>query len=612
VSNALKTATSVVGLLAGLVAGVYVLGGLVIALRLLFDHFDFNSVVTTLGQLPREPVVATALMDVLAPAATLGLLAAMGYGLFNRPKSRGDRSDHLDKGRHWWVLVCVVFPLLAALFCLPAILQAIATDGFSWLLLTSVIGIAVTYGALATSWFLIRRAGRSGWSRIVRALAAGALWAVILITPAVMIASALPFERAQVCTTSSLLPVKGRLIGEGGGRILIEEQFGNEAGVVSVPADQVTKSEYGDLVTNFVCPLPPGSKAAAKVAEAKLGGHGSQLERRLATLLRPRLRFDTKEPWRPLAVAPFLQEHFADGGGQEACWLRPERRCEPNRGLDQFRRGPGAPEYIDIHGSGRNGRDFRSPDPACRADPPAVDCNSGRRSVIYYRRTTHEGRWYWDYWWFYRYNDYVGRFNECHYYCADHEGDWEGMTVITTPALKPEILGAIYAAHRERVLVEAQILPLSGTHPLAFVAEGTHATYPYRCASDCSQYATEAGVHLPEDDRDGEVAWGGNVDAECAEVRCVRPLPEVGHPGDAALPLAGGWAGWSGRWGSTCVNGCSLAESSPASPGVQIRFQCPWAPTRLGVLAADGSVSKSERAGDAERLRATCEAQRGA
>lgn len=610
--EALKTATAIVGLLAGIVAAVYVLGGLVIALRLLFDHFDFNSVVSTLGQLPREPVIATALMDVIAPAAVFGLLMAMGYGLFNRPRSRGERSDQLDQGRHWKPLLLVGFPLIVLALFVPALYQELTTHGFSWRLLVTAIGAGVAYAALATACFLIRREGRSGSSRIVRALAAGGLWAIVALTPALVFAGSLPFERAQVCTTSSLLPVKGRLIGEGGGRVLIEEQFGNEAGVISLPSDQVTTSEYGDVVTNFVCPLPPGAKAAAKVAEAKLGGHGSKDERRLATLLRPRLRFDTKEPWRPLAVAPFLRERFAGGGSQEACWTAPEPHCERNRGLDQFRRSPGAPEYINIHGSGRNGSDFFSPDPACRTDAPVVDCNSGRRSVIYYRRTTHEGRWYWDYWWFYRYNDYVGRFNECHYYCADHEGDWEGVTVITSPSLKPEVLGAIYAAHRDRVLVEGGILPLSGTHPLAFVAEGTHATYPYRCAHDCAQYATEAGVHLPEDDHDGEIAWGGNVDAQCAEVRCVRPLPEVGHPGDAALPLAGGWAGWPGRWGNTCVNGCSLAESSPASPGSQIRFQCPWAPTRLGVLSPDGTVSKSERAGDAERLRATCEAQRGA
>jgi hypothetical protein len=144
------------------------------------------------------------------------------------------------------------------------------------------------------------------------------------------------------------------------------------------------------------------------------------------------------------------------------------------------------------------------------------------------------------------------------------------------------------------------------------VAEGTHATYPYRCrAQDCEQFGTKAGVRLPEDRFDGEASWGGNDDAECARYHCVQPLPEVGEAEDTAIPLAGGWAAWPGKWGSTCVGGCAAAESSPNSPGLQIRFECPWAPTRWARLSPDGTVSKSEPAGDAERLRALCEAQRG-
>jgi hypothetical protein len=614
----LKTATAVVGLLAGVVAGTYVLGGLVISLRLLFDHFSFNSVVTILGQLPREPVIATALMDVIAPAATLGLLAAMGYGLFDRPSSRGERPDDLDEGRRWWLLVCVALPLISIVVCLPAILQAIRTDGFSPLLLTSLIGIAVTYGALATGWYLIRRVGRSGWTRIVRAVGAGAIWAAILVTPAVMVASALPFERGQVCTSGAQLPQKGQLIGEGGNRVLLEQQFGEEAGVLALSTDQVTQSEYGDLSSTFACPPPPGAKVAAKVAEARLGAHGSRVERRLATILRPRLRFDSGERWRPLKVGSFLAERFPDGGLHLVCSQVPDRTCEPATGLDQLHGGEDAPAFIDINGTAENGPDYFSPDPACRAaPPPAVDCNAGPTAVMYYRRTTHEGRWYWDYWWFFRYNDYTGPYSKCNSrLCSDHEGDWEGITVVTTPSLKPEIVGALYAAHKDRVLAEGATLPRSGGHPLVFVAEGTHASYPFWCVSHCKQYATLAGVHLPEDSHDGAVPWGANRDDDCLAYHCVRPLPEVGHPDEFALPLAGAWAGWPGQWGQTCHEGCEGGirelQPSPRSPGTQTRFKCPWAATRWALPADDDSgLSRSEAAGDVERLLATCAAQRG-
>jgi hypothetical protein len=618
-SGPLKTATSVVGLLAGIVTGVYVLGGLVIALRLLFDHFDFNTVVTILGQLPREPVVATALMDVIAPAATLGLLAAMLYGLRNRPRSREWRSDQLDEGYGWWILLLIVFPLVSIGLCAPAVHQAIVTDDRSLLLLTSAIGIAVTYAALATGWYLIRRVGRRRFPRLLRALAAGGLWAAIALTPSVMWAGAYSFEPAQVCTLGAQVPQKGQLIGEGGGRVLLEQQFGNEAGVVALPSERVTKSEYGDLSSTFACPLEPGQKAVAKVAEAALGEHGGRTEQELATKLRPRLRFDSRERWRPIEVEGFLAERFGRARSAHlVCSPTPDMGCVPATGIDQLHGGPGAPAYVDIHGHQENGAaDFQSPNRRCRGAPPAVDCNDGPAAAIYYRRTTHEGRWYWDYWWFLRYNDYTGPFSKCNSrLCSNHEGDWEGITVVTTASLEPEIVGALYAAHTDRVLVEGALLPRAGGHPLVFVAEGTHAAYPFACSAHCKQYAALAGVRLPEDSHDGAVAWGGNSDADCARFRCVRPLPEVGKPSDLALPLAGGWAGWPGQWGETCHQGCASTfkkiQASPRSPGIQTRFKCPWAATRWALPASDNSgLSRSERAGDAQRLLAYCAAQRG-
>jgi hypothetical protein len=608
----LKTATAIVGLLAGVAAAVYVLGGLVISLRLLFDHFSVQGAVTVVGQLPRESVITMALLNVIGPAAALGLLAAIVYGLLGRPRGR-EGDDDLRAGRKRHVAgLFLFFALVAILGALPALDEAFKAEDVSPLLLPGIYAVVVTFGITAAGWFWLRRVGgNESWSRIGKALVAGGVWTVIALVPMLMLAGAKPFEQAQVCTTTDLQPTKGRLIGESSTRVFIEEEFGEEAAVLMLPADQVTKSETGDLSSTFVCPLPPGQKAAGKAAEARLGGHGSPAEVELATALRPRLRFDSGEPWRPIAVDQFVAERFPGGATELACWFAPRKHCEPLTGLGELRRGPQAPAYIEIDGEGRNGVDYHSPRRLCRQGL-VEDCNEGRPAVIYYRRTSHEGRWYWDYWWFYRYNDYVGRVNDCTFYCADHEGDWEGITVITTPSLTPEVIGAIYAAHKDRVYVEGNMLPRSSGHPLAFVAEGTHATYPYRCArADCEQFGTIAGARLPEDRFDGEVSWGGNDDAQCLAYRCVRPLPEVGEPDDTAVPLAGEWAAWPGKWGSSCVKGCDDAESSPNSPGLQIRFKCPWAPTRWARLSPDGTVSKSEPAGDAERLRALCEAQRG-
>jgi hypothetical protein len=602
----LATATAAVGLLAGLVAAVYVLGGLVIALRMLFDHFSLASVVTIIGQLPRELVVTTAMLDVLLPAFTVGLLVALCLaslhvvrGLPRRPAARPRLS------RFEGVALVVV----AAILISPAIVRVVDQEGLQTTMLTSVLGLVVTAFGLLVAWSATKAVVSGRWPIAGKLLVVGGMAAAVILTPAVMFAAALDFEEARVCTSDSPVPETGQLIGEGGGRVLLGEHFGGEASVRSFSSDRVTKTEYGDLVTNFSCPAPPGTPTAVAAA-AKLGGHGSKEERRLATALRPRLRFDSRERWRPIAVSSFIAERFADGRGHGACAAGDDPPCSGTRGLRELSRRPGAPAYIDIYGEARDLNSFASPSEGCLRSPPALDCNSGPPAVMYYRRTSHEGRWYWDYWWFFRYNDYTGRINRCVVVCGDHEGDWEGVTVITTASTEPEILGAIYAAHKDRALVEGGTLPTASGHPLVWVATGTHASYPFDCDRNCKQYNG-----LPEDPHDGSVPWGSNRDAECLANRCVRPLPEVGKPSELALPVAGRWAGWPGKWGETCHNRCPgprIREASPTSPGGQTRFQCPWVPTRRAKPAPDGSgLSDSDRVGDSQRLFAQCRAQRG-
>jgi hypothetical protein len=603
----LATATAVVGLIAGLAAVIYVLGGLVIALRMLFDHFSFASVVTIVGQLPRELVVTTAMLDVLLPAFILGLVVALATVFVYLVKGLPSRMTERPRLSR---LEGVLLVGVAVVLVLPAIANVVVDRGLTTALLTSLLGLMVTAVAVLAAWFGFRAVARGDWPLTGKLLAAGGMGAAVALTPVVMFAASLDFEQALVCTTASQIPEKGQLIGEGGGKVLLENEFGTEASVLSLSTDGVTKTEFGDLSSTFACPPPPGTPATPPAEIAKLGGHGSEGEVRLATQLRPRLRFDSSEPWRPVAVESFLAEDF-EGGGHGACKPGFDPPCPAVQRIGELGRKAGSPAYIDIHGKARNGEDFGSPSPGCQLSPPARDCNSGPAAVIYYRRTTHEGRWYWDYWWFLRYNDYKGKVNECRFVCGDHEGDWEGVTVVTTPSLEPEIVGVVYAAHKDRVLVDGSTLPSAGGHPLVWIASGTHASYPYDCDGDCGQYNG-----LPEDPHDGAIPWGGNREKECEETGCVRPLPEIGAAADVALPAAGAWAGWGGKWGETCHKGCKGAlkhqESSPASPGAQTRFQCPWVPTRRAKPAPDGSgLSDSEPTGDRQRLLALCLAQRG-
>jgi hypothetical protein len=605
-SEPLKTATAIVGLLAGIVAVVYVLGGLVIALRLLLDGFEVGSVAAIVGQLPRELVVSTALLDVGMPAAVLALL---GIGIAELLRELGKMpSDHNNNPGEVAAVAAACLVLI-----LPA--AALILGSFSWGELGALVigwGFAVLFACV--SWRGIKRFGGESRS-LLRLGAVGGFVALAAVIPAILLAAGVEFEDAQACTAAGGLPESGGLVGEGGGQLLLATNFADEESIVSIPSDQVTKTEYGDLSSTFVCPAPSGQEPKPAVVEAALEGHGSETEVRLATALRPHLLFDSRERWRPIEVGIFLDERFPGGRRHEACWNPPAVRCETVAGLDQLRPKADAPDYVDIHGEARRGADFASSKRHCRAPAPAVDCNEGRRAVIYYRRTSHAGRWYWDYWWFLRYNNYSGPFDNCNrVLCSDHEGDWEGITVITTPSLEPEVLGAIYAAHRNRVLVEGEVLPTAKGHPLTFVAAGTHAGYPFRCAADCKQYAKRLGFRLPEDSHDGAVAWGGNDEEECAAEGCVRPLPEVGVAADPTLPRAGAWAGWRGLWGETCHRACRspLLQGSPRSPGLQPRFRCPWVATDEALPARDASgLSFARPLGDVKRQLAACAAQRG-
>lgn len=545
--KALKTATAIVGLLAGLVTGVYLLGGLVVGLRLRFDHFEFNAIASTLGQLPRTSLVSAALIGVVAPAVVIGFVLALAYGMLGRPKPRKDEKTDLSEGGHPRVLFFGLV-VLAVVLAFPGAWIAHVHEGPAPLL-RGIVSVLLIYPILVACWYLKRLVAAAPWSRIGRALATGGIWSVAVLIPMLSVSSALPFERVQACLPGAQAPVSGKLIGETSKRILIEEQFGKEAGVIALPADSVTLTESGDLSSRFACPLPAGEKAAAQAAEADLGGHGSLKEQELATKLRPRLRFDGEEPWRPISVPAFAAERFGDGSRHQLCDRGARGSCEPLQSPDQLVREPGEPGYVDIHGD--KSTPYEAADRGCRERHPGarvqvLDCNGGRSAAMYYRRTTHEGRWYWDYWWFYRYNDYSGLGDACGFFCADHEGDWEGITVVTTASESPEIIAALYAAHADRALVDGAVLPRAGNHPLVFVAKGTHASYPFWCAGKCRQYSRRGGEPLPETHHDGAVPWGPNSDAECARYTCVRPLPEVGKPGPRALPLAGRWAGWPG------------------------------------------------------------------
>lgn len=616
----LKGAGEVVVFLVGLAGLVYLLGGLVIGLRLLFAGFSFASVATIIGQLPRQLVITTALLEVALPAAVVGLIAVVvtvPRSLWSRLEESWKNATRLrSAAEHIGLFV------LAAVLMIPAFVF-LKPGWVRWAVV--ICGVLLTYTFAWLGWPQVKRfdAEERAKSPALHAATVFAFFVVIALVPSTLLASSLRFDDAQVCrtttqgTTVSEELVEGRLIGEGGGQVLLEQEKAGEQWVVNLPASAITKSEYGDIRLRFACREPTNAEKKAELereakAEEEVGPHGGATERGLASKVRPYFFFDAKESWRPISVDSFVDERFGDGRGHEICHGRPAKpNCEPLESLAQLRPDATVPTWIDIHGEGENGAGFEAANPACH-EGLALDCDGGPGAAIYYRRSAHEGLWYWDFWIFYRYNDYQGRVNRCAFYCDDHEGDWEGLVVVTTESLEPEITGAIYAAHTDRIYVPATSLPTVGGHPLAYVAKGTHASYPYACDSGCEQYSGVFAQPFPEGDHGGQVAWEENADPACAADRCVRELPRSPKSEKQRLPYAGGWAAWPGTWGGTCPQGgCSGEGSSPRSPGLQARFRCPWVANLKAVPEGDGGLpTGARRYGGWKREQAACLAER--
>ena len=324
---------------------------------------------------------------------------------------------------------------------------------------------------------------------------------------------------------------------------------------------------------------------------------GVQLD--LAKRFRPILRFDSAEPWRPLNVDRFLDE-AALGSPQRLCQreIRGAGRCEPVVGhrefdsaISHFRLG-GENLYVDIAGSRPNGLDYRSPN-QCPRSPPLLDCNRDSGSAIYYDVVGANGRYYVDYWWFYRYNDFprLGKAAACtgpiRILCSDHEGDWEGVTVVIPAADANRVEYVDYAAHEGVFRYGAPQLDLGGpddTHPVVYVAEGTHASYPSPCQTlECQQLARTV-IRRPEGRHDGLAPWGRNRDAACAaKPSCLLHLPP-------AVAGARSWNAFAGLWGRVCedptASDCPLA-GGPHSPSTQDRYRAPWCAQTVAVSGQD-------------------------
>jgi len=170
--------------------------------------------------------------------------------------------------------------------------------------------------------------------------------------------------------------------------------------------------------------------------------------------------------------------------------------------------------------------------------------------------------------------------------CQSHESDWEGITVVVDRTESvPEIASVQYAQHnkvisydwgllRKRWESEPKVAKLvagvsdASTRPLAFVARGTHATYPTPCGNCYQVASTEVG----EEPHRGNLAWVGDNTSACGRSSCLQMLPTHRRGTEPAL-----WSAYDGTWGQ---HHCFLtyycdSGTPPTAPGQQKRYLNP-------------------------------------
>lgn len=237
--------------------------------------------------------------------------------------------------------------------------------------------------------------------------------------------------------------------------------------------EQPTRSGQPKTLTRISCNDPSGDtsvdvrSSSATVAAADgetvtctfthraLGARPGAAAIALARAYAPILRLSSSETYRPLRIEDYLATSVVRSGSPPHGKLSDEHPTAFTLPLS------GAKTYLDIRGA----------EPARGASAYAqiehtLEAKSPRPMVYWHLRSDPANeRVAVEYWLLYLYNAFYDR----------HEADWEGVTVFLQRG-KP--VGMTYSQHQSRRWVDWTAQTKIATHPVVFVARGSHATYP--------------------------------------------------------------------------------------------------------------------------------------
>lgn len=364
----------------------------------------------------------------------------------------------------------------------------------------------------------------------------------------------------------------------------------------------------------------------------------SQADYALALAHQPLLLFDRAEPVpRPLSVATLFEEgrvrlckdlgitgsdcaedplasaRELESGGTHLKLDLPGSAALRRTALREKALIEGAPEPVLEEGT-PGAAPLQAPRPGAELTEAPVKPGTGSAIYVHPVSSELEGRrlLYLDYWWYLPDNPSdVGGGALCGaglviagVTCNTHQSDWEGITVVVDRSgPKPFVTAVQYAQHdvverygwsllNARWNASKRLAAMTAAapgRPLAFVAKGSHATYPVPCSRDCHELAASIG----EGKHRGDLPWIGNVTGTCGEDSCLQVLPTREAGRQPAL-----WNAFAGAWGDVDCFFTYYCDSGtpPSAPGHQDRY---GRPTYYDGVA-DSSLRPLRRAFEAE------------
>ncbi|HEY1365926.1 MAG TPA: diacylglycerol kinase family protein, partial [Gaiellaceae bacterium] len=236
------------------------------------------------------------------------------------------------------------------------------------------------------------------------------------------------------------------------------------------------------------------------------------------------------EGWRPTAVDPVL--------GNPRVRLRGAVEQTAPTAADLF--GAGVDSYLDLPGAATH--------PGCTYERDARRLFRGRRSIAYAHVVRERGvphRLALQYWLYYYFNDFNDK----------HESDWEGIQLSfagdsARDALHRRPLETAYAQHEGGELSgwDSTKLERAGTHPLVYVASGSHANH-YSSALWLGHSASEG--------------WGCEDTRGPSRRVALRPV---------LLTSRVAWVAYEGRWGQKGDG----PNTGPTGPNTKARWTSPF------------------------------------